>query len=69
MNKFPLDDNDVESIELCIFRNIIPRPVELSAAPTTNGGELPNHLDNGLFGTNWYVNFFGTTLRFNGTAV
>ena len=52
-----------------IFENAFGKPIELDAAPTTAGGELPKNGDSGWFGTNLYVNLGGSVYRFAGTLV
>ena len=44
-----------------LMRGALGLPLELSAAPTTAGGELPNHGDNGWFGSLFYINLGGST--------
>jgi len=43
-----------------LVEQLMPPPSTLSAAPTTAGKQLPIHLDNGFFGTNWFINLGGT---------
>lgn len=43
-----------------LVQQLMPPPSTLSAAPTTAGNQLPNHLDNGFYLTNWYINLGGT---------
>ncbi len=71
MKKFPLqgDAQKSNSLENFIFQNAFGIPIELDAAPTTAGGQLPLHGDSGFFGTNLYINLQGTVYRFSGTAV
>jgi len=52
-----------------LIQQLMPPPLTLDAAPTTLGLELPNHLDNGYFGTNWYINLQGTVRRIAFTNV
>jgi len=52
-----------------IFENAFGRPIELQAAPTTAGGELPRDGDSGWFSTNLYINLGGSVYRFAGTLV
>jgi len=52
-----------------IFENAFGRPIELQAAPTTAGGELPRDGDSGWFSTNLYINFGGTVRRISFTNV
>ena len=46
-----------------IINGTLGLPLPLEAAPTTTGGELPNHGDNGWYLTNFYINLGGTTYR------
>jgi len=52
-----------------IINGTLGLPLELSSAPTTTGGELPNHGDNGWYLTNFYINLGGTVYRLSMTAV
>lgn len=52
-----------------IINGALGIPIALSTAPTTAGGELPNHGDNGTDGVSWYINLFGTVFKINLTAV
>lgn len=63
MIKLQLNDDSNRRPDSDIYRLtqlLMPPPVPLDAAPTTTGKQLPNDLDNGYFGTNWYVNLGGT---------
>lgn len=51
-----------------IYENAIGKPLILDAAPTTNGGELPEG-SLGFDGTNLFITISGTTHRINLTAV
>lgn len=44
-------------------------PVELDAAPTTAGGELPFNGDSGWYSGNLYINLGGTVRRISYTNV
>lgn len=52
-----------------IFKNAFGVPLELSSAPTTNGGELPKNGDAGWFSGSLYVNLGGTVRRITFTDV
>lgn len=58
-----------DSVEEHIIEEGFGIPIELGAAPTTSGGELPKHGDAGWFGTNLYLNLGGNVYRFSGTLV
>lgn len=63
------EDSKPNSAIQKIINGAFGLPVQLTAAPTTAGGQLPNHGDNGFYNNDWYVNMFGTVHRFDGTAV
>lgn len=71
MNPFETqgEDSSSDSPIQKIIRGAFGIPLVLDSAPTTVGGQLPNHGDNGFFGINWYVNMNGTVLKFVGVSV
>lgn len=54
-----------DSFEEHVYLNAQNIPVQLTAAPTTAGKQLPNHGDTGFFGGKAYKNYFGTVYRFD----
>lgn len=71
MTPFPLYDDDAKQDSPLnkIIRGTLWLALTLSSAPTTAGNELPNHGDNGFFGTNWYINLGGSTYSVSLTLV
>lgn len=71
MKSFELrgDSEKPDSFENHVILNALNVPIELSAAPTTSGGQLPKHGDNAYYSGKWYVNFFGNVYSFQGTLV
>ena len=63
------DDAKADSPINFIFDNALGVPIELTAAPTTIGNELPSNSDFGFFGNDLYINLNGTTVKFTGAAV
>ena len=52
-----------------LIQMLMPPPLTLDAAPTTLGLQLPNHLDNGFYSTDWYINLGGTVRKIAFTNV
>lgn len=52
-----------------IVESAMSTPVELSAAPTTAGGQLPRSGNWGFFGNDLYINLSGQVRKFSGTLV
>lgn len=63
------EDTNPESPIQKIIAGAFGIPIELDAAPTTAGGELPKHGDTGFYGTDLYINLGGSTYKYTGTLV
>lgn len=58
-------DSDIQKV----IDQALGTPFELSAAPTTAGGELPYNGDSGWYSGNLYINLGGTVRRIAYTDV
>lgn len=63
------DDSKVDGSIQRIITGALGVPIQLDAAPTTAGGQLPKANDFGYYGTNLYINLGGTTYSIALTAV
>lgn len=71
MDRFPIPkgtNQEMGHFFNSIMDDALGQPIELSAAPTTAGGELSVG-QVAIYGNDLYINIEGTVRKFTGTAV